>query len=133
MQAATRPNEIHFGRCYYANNNRNANINDNYSHTDTIDVNVRGVDGAPPAGIRGNEFGSLYSASKFALEGFSESLAKELEPFGMAMVHLAGQPRPPMRFAAGAFAVHIARTKFIDMLAELENYEKAAVATDFTR
>jgi hypothetical protein len=48
------------------------------------------------------------------------------------MVLLAGQPKPPMRFAAGAFAVRTARTKFNDMLAELESYEKASVATDFT-
>ncbi len=48
------------------------------------------------------------------------------------MVHLAGQPKPPLRFAAGAFAVHIARSKFADMLAELERYEKASLATDFT-
>ena len=49
-----------------------------------------------------------------------------------AMVHLAGQPRPPMRFAAGAFAVRTARTKFTGMLAELESYEKVSVATNFT-
>ena len=34
------------------------------------------------AGILGVELGSLYCASKFALEGFSESLAKEVAPFG---------------------------------------------------
>ena len=37
------------------------------------------------AGILGAELGSLYCASKFALAGFSESLAKEIAPFGICV------------------------------------------------
>jgi NAD(P)-dependent dehydrogenase (short-subunit alcohol dehydrogenase family) len=36
------------------------------------------------AGLSGFEFGSAYAASKFGLEGFMESLAPEVAPFGIA-------------------------------------------------
>jgi NAD(P)-dependent dehydrogenase (short-subunit alcohol dehydrogenase family) len=35
------------------------------------------------AGLTGYEFGSAYAASKFGLEGWMESLAPEVEPFGI--------------------------------------------------
>ena len=34
-------------------------------------------------GLVGGQFASLYCATKFAIEGFSESLAKEVAPFGI--------------------------------------------------
>ncbi len=140
------------------------------------------------AGFRGIETGSLYCSSKFAVEGFSESLAAELAPFGIhvtivepgpfrtdfltpesirfvahevadyaerrdamrasfeqrngkqpgdpillaeAVVKLAAEAQPPLRFTAGAIAVNGLAAKLAAMQAELERWRAPGLATDF--
>ena len=131
------------------------------------------------AGIVGQEFCSAYAASKFAVEGWIESLAPEVAPFGIrtmvvepgffrtelltpestnyaepliddyaertkktvavwsgmdgkqggdpaklasALVQLASQGEPPLRWVAGADAVETAERKAKDMLAQVDAY-----------
>jgi len=140
------------------------------------------------AGVRGSEGGSLYCSSKFAVEGFSESLAKEVAPFGIfvtivepgffrteflsdesarfgggaiadyaeasariqgffkqrngtqagdprklaeALVTLAGEAAPPLRFAVGSDAVEVTETKLAGARAELEAWRGLSVGTDY--
>jgi NAD(P)-dependent dehydrogenase (short-subunit alcohol dehydrogenase family) len=127
------------------------------------------------AGIAGQEFCTAYAAAKFGLEGWSESLAAEVAPFGIrtmlvepgffrtelltpdstsyaapwiddyaertkqtvtawngmnglqggdpaklakALVQLASQDEPPVRWAAGADAVGVLEQKATDLLAQ---------------
>jgi NAD(P)-dependent dehydrogenase (short-subunit alcohol dehydrogenase family) len=44
------------------------------------------------AGMRGSEMGSLYCATKWAVEGFSEALALELAPFGVKVTIIEPGP-----------------------------------------
>jgi NAD(P)-dependent dehydrogenase (short-subunit alcohol dehydrogenase family) len=138
-------------------------------------------------GIVGAQLYSLYCASKFAIEGFSESLAKEIAPFGLyvtiiepgpfrtdflkpeslrfgqtrlsdyddrraplraglaarngqqpgdpvkladAILRLANEAEPPMRFLAGSIAVSAAEQKLTAARAELEKWRQLSVGTD---
>ena len=138
-------------------------------------------------GLIGGQMASFYCAAKFAIEGFSESLAKEVSPFGIsvtiiepgpfrtdfltpkslrvaasritdydqrrsqilagieqrngqqpgdprklaeAIVRLANEPKPPMRFLAGALAVNAADEKLAGMRAEIEAWRQLSLNTD---
>ena len=131
------------------------------------------------AGIVGQEFVSAYCASKFGVEGWMESLAPEVAPFGIrtmivepgffrtellteqstnypepsiedyaektkqtvtawkrmsgsqpgdpaklakALVQLASQDEPPLRWAAGADAIAAIEQKARDLLAQVDAY-----------
>jgi NAD(P)-dependent dehydrogenase (short-subunit alcohol dehydrogenase family) len=133
------------------------------------------------AGLVGGEFNSAYAAAKFAVEGWMESLAPEVAPFGIrtmvvepgffrtdlltpestsyaepsiddyaerttqtvaawnamngqqggdpaklanALVQLASQDEPPLRWVAGADAVQVVEQKAKDLLAQVDAYRE---------
>ncbi len=138
------------------------------------------------AGIRGSMTGSIYSASKFGVEGFSEALSPEVEPLGVhvtivepglfktdflspssvrfggqtiadyaeqsaklqelyrglnrqqkgdpqklaeAIVSLAKEPNPPLRFAAGVDAVAAIEEKIAKLRLDLDQWKDLSVST----
>jgi len=140
------------------------------------------------AGLAGGEFVSAYAASKFALEGWMESLTPEVAPFGIrtmlvepgffrtellteqstsyaessiddyaertrqtvtawngmnglqggdpaklanALVHLAGQAEPPLRWAAGADAVGLFEQKARILLSQADAHRELSSSLAF--
>ncbi|MEJ1964920.1 MAG: SDR family NAD(P)-dependent oxidoreductase [Gammaproteobacteria bacterium] len=80
------------------------------------------------AGIRGQEFASLYCSSKFALEGFSEALAAEVAPFGVFVTIIEPGPfrtdfltRESLRFGGTAIADYDERRNRIQAGFETRN------------
>ncbi|WP_426088440.1 oxidoreductase [Janthinobacterium sp. PSPC1-1] len=139
-------------------------------------------------GFKGVAGASMYSSTKFAIEGFSESLAQEIAGFGIkltivepgafrtdfldssmlklgtrslndytdfrsraaavfearnhqqvgdpaklgqALVLLAGERMPPLRFVAGADALKVVDDKLAAVAAELTKWRSLSLSTDF--
>jgi NAD(P)-dependent dehydrogenase (short-subunit alcohol dehydrogenase family) len=140
------------------------------------------------AGLAGFEFGTAYAASKFGLEGFMESLAPEIAPFGLtttivnpgffrtellteqsmnfaessidayserraaqeafwkshngkqggdpaklarALLTIADQEKPPLRFIAGADSIASTEQKIAALEAQIEVYRELSGSLAF--
>jgi NAD(P)-dependent dehydrogenase (short-subunit alcohol dehydrogenase family) len=140
------------------------------------------------AGLAGAEYNTAYAASKFGLEGWMESLAPEVEPFGIhativnpgffrtelltkestnyapasiedyaernaamrgfyermngkqggdpaklaqALLTIADQEQPPLRFIAGADAIGTAEQKVADLQAQIDAYRDLSTSLAF--
>jgi NAD(P)-dependent dehydrogenase (short-subunit alcohol dehydrogenase family) len=116
-------------------------------------------------GFKGVRGASMYSATKFAIEGFSEALAQEIADFGLkltivepgafrakanavaearnhnqvgdpdtlglALVQIANETDPPLRFVAGADALKVVDDKLDHVAHEVERWRELSHSTDF--
>jgi len=91
------------------------------------------------AGLAGFEFCTAYSASKFGLEGWMESLAPEVAPFGIhtTIVNpgffrtLAAQSQPPLRFIAGADAIGTAEQSIAALRQQVDAFRDLSTSLAF--
>ena len=88
---------------------------------------------------------SYYCGSKFALQGISETLTKELKPFNIAVtaiqpgdpqkaaraiLQLIDSPAPPASLLLGSDAVTYVREKLQQMSADIDAWEEISRSTD---
>ena len=86
-------------------------------------------------GLMGLPFQGLYSASKFAIEGYCEALRLELRDFGIKVVVIEpgdfATGFTAMRKSAGGEAVHAAYPKYAASLAGIEKDETTGLKPEY--
>lgn len=86
-------------------------------------------------GLMGLPFQGLYSASKFAIEGYCEALRLELRDFGIKVVVIEpgdfATGFTAMRKSAGGEAVHAAYPKYAASLASIEKDETTGLKPEY--
>ena len=86
-------------------------------------------------GLMGLPFQGLYSASKFAIEGYCEALRLELRDFGIKIVVIEpgdfATGFTAMRKSAGGEAVHAAYPKYAASLASIEKDETTGLKPEY--
>jgi len=86
------------------------------------------------AGLTGIPTQGLYAAGKFAVEGMTESLAAELEPFGVRITliepgaHATGPTGPTVKFADFTDAYQPIRSALMERFADAKFGDPARVA-----
>jgi NAD(P)-dependent dehydrogenase (short-subunit alcohol dehydrogenase family) len=92
------------------------------------------------AGLYGFEYNSTYCAVKFGLEGWMESLAPEVAPFGIhttivnpgffltELLSMASRVQPPRRFYADTDAIAVAEQKVQPLQQQINAYRNLSTS-----
>jgi NAD(P)-dependent dehydrogenase (short-subunit alcohol dehydrogenase family) len=70
----------------------------------------------------------MYHASKWGLEGFSQSLAQEVAPLGIKVTQVVDAAEPPLRIFLGTTGLPMARAEFAKRLQVWEQWNDVSVA-----